>query len=202
MNTRTALTFVALAALAVAANAQTNFANYGGTGIKFTRTNSGSGGTLTGTGTIDGFFLNGVTYNGVDFTFSSPTYAFDPGMGAQSKAFVDSGSFAFTQGGTTLLAATFVTATLTQGSFSATYDSGAPDFNDDQIVFSGVPVFNTPQKPSFTFTLSDAQIGNTADVYHYTSTFGASANVQAVPEPSTMAALGLGALAVLRRRRR
>ncbi|RYG24644.1 PEP-CTERM sorting domain-containing protein [bacterium] len=197
MNIRTALSIAALSVLSVVASAAPEFANYGGSGINFLRANDGNtAGTLTGTGTIDGFMLNGMNYNGVTFTLNSTDFQYNELAGGRSDALVGPGSFAFTQGGTTLLSATFTKAVLNDGSFSSSYLDGAV------ITFGGLVNPLNPLDPSFTFTLSQNPPQTSGNNYAYFSTFGAAGNVEAVPEPATMAALGLGAAAMLRRRRR
>jgi hypothetical protein len=81
------------------------------------------------------------------------------------------------------------------GTISAMFDANSGPFWSETIVFSR-SVTNLRAKKSFTLSAPDSGAFDIAAVAQINQ------SIHVVPEPATMAALGLGAVALMRRRRR
>lgn len=205
MNTRIALTASALVTLVAASYAESGtFASFFDTGAStFVRTPTiGNFGLLTATGT--GYTLQtagGTTYTDVAFKLNAPVTYQAAGSSAQAGALTGPGSFSFTKGATTLLTISFDTASLNSSGLHASFNNGG---EDDIVRFGGSMIgsaVTVADSQGFDFSFANGQPVSGGG-YRYSSAFSASGNFQPVPEPATMAVLGMGALAMIRRRRR
>lgn len=84
------------------------------------------------------------------------------------------------------------------GSITHVFNSSSSAIWSDTINFSR-PVLNFRAKKSFTLVAPDTNPGTAVNDLAAVATV--NQNIQVVPEPATMTALGLGALALIRRRR-
>lgn len=194
MNTRTFITLSVLSALVTITPAQAQFATFANDGgVEFSR----AGDSFSGAGVIPAFVLGTTTYTNVGLTFGGSLDV----LGASSlvsMGAVGPGSFVFrSSGGDTLLTVDFDSASLMSNgawltAFNATYAA------EDNVRFGGLVVPSADPRAGFSFSLSP-KIGVPN---FYNASFSATGNVEAVPEPATLTAMGIGALALLRRRRR
>jgi len=109
------------------------------------------------------------------------------GLGAGSIVFLDSSS--------NLL----LTITFSSGSVLTPFFFGASFTNADNVTFTS-PYFSNALFTDEQFTFSFANPKFNGQTYTYTASFTSSA--EAVPEPTTLGLLGVGAAALLRRRLR
>jgi hypothetical protein len=190
MNPRLALTALLPIAAVAGAQAQSTFATFSNNGgVEFTRTLNG----FTGGGTIPAFVFGSTTYTDVALTMTDLMVMGSPTVTSAGE--LGPGILTFKSGDLTILTVNFVSARLRSNgaantAFNATYAE------DDTINFGG-QVTGDQTANGFSFALSP-KVG-VPNVYN--ASFSAVGNVQAVPEPASMAALGLGALALVRKRR-
>lgn len=156
-----------------------------GTPSLFSLTGTTLTGSWTGTGLNLQLYPNSTVYNNVTFTMAPVTRVGTFGLGAGSIVFLDSSS-------NPLLTVSFASGTVLSPFFF-----GASFTNSDNVVFTS-PYINTANYTDEQFSFSFAnQKGRNGD-YTYTASFTSSA--EAVPEPASIAVLGVGAAALLRRR--
>lgn len=98
----------------------------------------------------------------------------------------------FTGSDSNVLTITFESGSLTENEF------GANEFQGDVVSFSGSSVVQAYTNEAFGFAFANPRVN--ANGKSYTASFTAS--VDAVPEPASLGVLGIGALALIRRRRR
>ncbi len=156
-----------------------------GTPSLFNVTNTAISGGWLGSGLTLQLVPNSTAYNNVTFTMGPVVRVGAFGLGAGSIVFNDSSSNPL------------LTINFTSGSIMTPFFFGASTANLDNVTFSS-PQFSTAGYTNEQFAFSFAnQKGRNGD-YSYTASFTSSA--EAVPEPASMAVLGLGAVALIRRR--
>lgn len=138
--------------------------------------------TFVGTFTGVSFELEG---DGNGFVEATASVADRYNLGAGSVRF-------FTGSDANLLTIAFDSGTLTNTGF------GSSDQQGGNVTFSGTIAGANLFNEAFAFTFANPKASG-SDIT-YTASFTSSAD--AVPEPASLAALGLGALTLLRRRRR
>lgn len=210
MNTRIAISAAILTAFATANAGSGAFVTFeDGGNTTFTRTpTTGNLGTLTASGT--GFTLLLATADplvkdsltGIDFTSNGVlNYESTVGGDPESNAIFTPGSITFSKLGIELFTINFDSATLDSDGFRGEASNGF-----DNVTFSGPLVtsrYTVTGSQGFGFGFANGtSLPNGG--FSYSSSFSASGDytINAVPEPASMAALGIGALALLRRRRR
>lgn len=151
----------------------------------FNVTSSFISGGWSGSGLSLQLYPNSTTYNNVTFTMAPVARIGTFGLGAGSVVFLDSSSNPL------------LTITFSSGSILTPFFFGASFANSDNVTFSS-PYINTSLYTNEQFAFSFAnQKGRNGD-YTYTASFTSSA--EAVPEPASIALLGLGGAALIRRR--
>lgn len=196
MSVRTALTLFALLSASAFAQAQNVFATFSNNGgVVFNRTAT----SFSGGGTIHTFTLGSKLYANAVFTMTTLLVQGTTPSSTALGAELGKGSFVFKDnGGKTLLSATFDGARVKSNGFWNTAFNGTMG-EGDNVLFGGL-ASGDQSGNGFSFALSPV-IG-VADSYNASFSAVGLVQVQAVPEPAGFAALSLGALAVLGRRRR
>jgi hypothetical protein len=183
-----ALLLVSLAGAAVSSQAFTvaTFSDpSSGTPPLFSVTGSTISGGWSGTGLSLQLVPNSTTYTNVTFSMAPVTRVGSFGLGAGSVVFLDSS------------ANPLLTINFSSGSIMTPFFFGASFTNLDNVTFTS-PYINTANYIDEQFSFSFAnQKGRNGD-YTYTASFTSSA--EAVPEPASIAVLGIGAAALIRRR--
>lgn len=213
MINRIALTASAFAVLAAAANAQVPFLSFADNGTPaVTRTSPAD--TLSGGNTTSPYTsINSVvSVTNVTYTFNGIVPVFNSGTGLNDDAQTGPGSISvfgdLGSGSVKLFDVSFDSGTLTSASFGASDTNVDPSGNplSDNVVYSNIATALQPfiattgdlDSISLSFANPQTNTAGTAVTYQTSGSFAS----QPVPEPTTMAALGLGALAMLRRRRK
>lgn len=223
MKLRT-LILPALAALGASAHAADFFGDFSTTTNDYS--NGWEYGTTATAGDMDGAITPFASYkpgtddNGVG-RWSNPTEvslvpaAFYSPVGGGTSHFVTPGTAAL-HGGINgeIAVASYMVPTTGFYSIAATFGTGDSGAVDDSVSVGGLVLGSSPNEGgAYSFgtvapllitagTLIDFSVGTAGNYGSDTTPLTATITPQAVPEPSAIAALGLGALGLLRRRRK
>lgn len=151
----------------------------------FSVTSSTISGGWSGTGLNLHLVPINATFTNVTFTMAPVARIGMFGLGSGSIVFLDSASNPL------------LTITFGSGSIATPFFFGSSYANLDNVHFSS-PYLNTSLYTNEQFAFSFANQNGTNGDYTYTASFTSSA--EAVPEPASLAFLGLGALALMGRR--
>ena len=207
MINRIVLTASAFAVVTAAANAQVPFLSFADNGTIAARRVGNTPATTSSTFTATGAGYTNKTspvaaqLNTLSYTLNgaTPLTAFSGSTALQSEAVTSGGSINVTDSVRGLLfTVTFGSGELNANGFSAS------DAQGDAVVYSNINsilapyITNTTTGDAFGFSFANTAITGTTVTYTTQGQFSSTP----VPEPTTMAALGLGAVAMLRRRRK
>jgi hypothetical protein len=150
-----------------------------------------------------GVLLAQETTTGVSYTLTNAVgdFVLSGTKGSNNAYVVQGGTLTFTKNNEVLLSIDFSGANQTNQTFGSDASLG------QTVTFSGTKLTTTQtQNAKFSFGFPAPIFSNPAnpgDPVHYTSDYTSSIGAtEAVPEPASMVALGAGALALLRRKRK